>query len=366
MDRKQTIQNLLKRLDKLQAERLPLPDYIDRQLADEQSATVTRAESSPTANALRRIGEDLNKIQRSPAVKNLFKLRRKDLYERDEKFDALSQSFAEKLDTLAAELKSSDEKGTTTDASLKGLLERFEAASREYETGKLEQEGKAQFLVGETSRIESYVKSIEDGANQALLDNAVEINQIATVASEALKTAAGATRAAQSVLGVIQGVETDLMSKLARLGGNGNMNRNIAVAGNQSVLSMFTDINLKPGAGVTITYAPNLATNFTDITIAATGGGGGITRQINNVSTPTVMDGTPGIDQVYLVSGTTTVTLPTAVGNENLYTVKNVGLGTVTVNTTGAETVDNDATVIMPVRYTSVDLISDGSNWNIT
>lgn len=127
--------------------------------------------------------------------------------------------------------------------------------------------------------------------------------------------------------------------------GGGNANRNIAIGGNGSVLSRYTDINLKPGSNVTITYANNNTTKYTDVTIAATGGGG-TTRSINNISTSQTAGDTAGTDYVYLCTGTLTLTLPTAVGNENLYTVKNVGTGVVTIDTTGGETIDGNLTWI--------------------
>lgn len=165
----------------------------------------------------------------------------------------------------------------------------------------------------------------------------------------------------------IKTLRTDLLSRLAGIGG-GNMNRNIAIGGNTSVLSRYADINIKAGANVTLTYTNNNTTKYLDLTIAATGGGGGggITRSINNISTNTVAGSTASTDYVYLVSGTTTLTLPDAATVTNLYTIKNVGTGTVTVNTTSAQTIDGSATASLPVRYTSIDLESDGSNWNVT
>jgi len=68
---------------------------------------------------------------------------------------------------------------------------------------------------------------------------------------------------------------------------------------------------------------------------------------------------------VYLVSGTHSVTIPTAVGNSNQYTVKNVGTGVASVNFTGGQNADGSATLSLPVQYQSVDLVSDGANWNI-
>lgn len=148
--------------------------------------------------------------------------------------------------------------------------------------------------------------------------------------------------------------------------GGGNANRNIAIAGNVNTLNKYTDINLKAGAGINITYTNNETTKYTDITIAATGGGGGIVREVNVISTNTNAGDTAGIDYVYVVSGTTTVTLPTAVGNTNLYTIKNVGAGVILIATTGGQTIDGDASLSLVTQFTSVDLISDGSNWNIT
>lgn len=68
-------------------------------------------------------------------------------------------------------------------------------------------------------------------------------------------------------------------------------------------------------------------------------------------------------------SGTAlTVTLPTAVGaTGKLYRVKrlNSGVNAVTIATTSSQTIDGATTQILNLQYTSVDLISDGSNWSI-
>lgn len=94
------------------------------------------------------------------------------------------------------------------------------------------------------------------------------------------------------------------------------------------------------------------------------GGGGGITRSVNSISSPTTAGSTASTDYVYFVSGTTTLTLPTAVGNTNKYTVKNTGSATVTVDTTSAQTIDGASTLTINTPY-SYDIISNGSNWFI-
>ena len=86
---------------------------------------------------------------------------------------------------------------------------------------------------------------------------------------------------------------------------------------------------------------------------------------ISSVSVNTAAGSAAYTDYVYLASGTINVTMPTAVGNTARYTIKNVGAGTVTIDTTGAETIDGSLTAPLPVQYTSLDLVSDGTNWNI-
>src|SRR3990167_5122773 len=156
----------------------------------------------------------------------------------------------------------------------------------------------------------------------------------------------------------------ELMNLLAQKGG-GNMNRNIAVGGNTSVLSKYTDLNIRPGSNVTLTYSNNNTSKYTDLTIAATGGAG-TSRSISTVAVSSVLADTAATDIVVLANGGIQLTLPTAVSNTNLYTIKNIGSSSVLVGTTGGETIDTESNLIMPVQYTAVDLISDNTNWHIT
>lgn len=147
--------------------------------------------------------------------------------------------------------------------------------------------------------------------------------------------------------------------------GGGNANRNIAVGGNGSVLSMFTDINLKAGSNVTLAYSNNANTKYLDLTISATGDGG-IVRSVNSISTSQTAGAIAGTDYVYVATVGVAVTLPTAVGNANLYTIKNVVASSVLVATTGGQTIDTSPNLVLATQFTAVELISDGANWNIT
>lgn len=89
---------------------------------------------------------------------------------------------------------------------------------------------------------------------------------------------------------------------------------------------------------------------------------GGITRTVTSISTPTTAGASASVDYVYFVTNTT-LTLPTAVGNTNRYTVKCIS-GTCVVDGAGAETIDGTTTITMKPEE-SVDLISNGINFNI-
>jgi len=92
---------------------------------------------------------------------------------------------------------------------------------------------------------------------------------------------------------------------------------------------------------------------------------GTVKLSTNVISTATTAANVIDTEYVYLVSGTTTLTLPTAIGNHNTYRVKNTGVATVTVATTSAQTIDGSTTASLPVANTSLTLVSDNANWRI-
>lgn len=149
-------------------------------------------------------------------------------------------------------------------------------------------------------------------------------------------------------LSYLHGVTSNVQTQINALSG----------AGVSSLNSLTGALSLVAGSGITVT--PSGST----ITLTATGGGG-LSRSVHVVSSATTAGSTAATDYVYFASGTTTITLPTAVGNSNLYTIKNVGSAIITIATTSSQTIDGSASASLAVQYTSLDLISDGSNWNI-
>ena len=90
-----------------------------------------------------------------------------------------------------------------------------------------------------------------------------------------------------------------------------------------------------------------------------------ISRSIIQTAADVTAGGAAYVDYVYFVSGTSSITLPTAIGNMNQYVVKNVGVGVVTVVTTSSQTIDGSTTAVISVQNTALTLVSNGSNWLI-
>jgi len=89
-----------------------------------------------------------------------------------------------------------------------------------------------------------------------------------------------------------------------------------------------------------------------------------IIRSVIIISTPTNAGNAALTDYVYIVSGVTTLTLPTAISNTNRYTAKNSGVSTITVATSLSQTIDGNATINISPGF-SADLISDNANWRV-
>lgn len=124
------------------------------------------------------------------------------------------------------------------------------------------------------------------------------------------------------------------------------------------------------GTGIvqTIVAGSNITVNSTDPAnpiVSATGGGGGsgIIQSVT-VTTGNVTAGSTALtNYIYLIAGAHTVTLPTAVGNTNLYELKNNHSANVSLAFTSGQTADGGGVTLAPQE--SVTLISNNTNWSI-
>lgn len=96
----------------------------------------------------------------------------------------------------------------------------------------------------------------------------------------------------------------------------------------------------------------------------AGGGGSGITRSVVSVTSAVTLGATAATDYMALIGASGAPTLPTAVGNTNRYTLKNVDTTSKTVATTSSQTIDGSTTATLNPND-SIDVISDNTNWKV-
>lgn len=64
-------------------------------------------------------------------------------------------------------------------------------------------------------------------------------------------------------------------------------------------------------------------------------------------------------------SSAITITLPTAVSNAAIFTIKKIDSSTnfVTIDANASQTIDGDLTIVLKDQYNYVQIVSDGTNW---
>ena len=135
------------------------------------------------------------------------------------------------------------------------------------------------------------------------------------------------------------------------------------------VTNLVSDLAAKQGTLTLTTTGTSGASTLVGNTLnipnyAGGGGSAGITRSIVVTSGNITAGATALVDYVYIISAAHTVTLPTAVGNTNLYTIKNRHSAPVALAFTSGQTADGGGVTLAP--NAAVDLVSDNTNWVIT
>lgn len=170
----------------------------------------------------------------------------------------------------------------------------------------------------------------------------------------------------------LEKLRKEFNNRINNVGGGGNMNRQVSWGGNTSVLGKYTDYNFQNSSSIGWIYSNDDTNKRVNISasmlLAGAGSGGsvtGITRTTSIITASQTGGATAGVDYVYFAAAGLNLTLPTAVSNNNQYTVKNVSASSVIVTTTAGQTIDGSASALMPVANQSLDFISNSSVWNV-
>lgn len=317
---------------------------LEKQMAEVSKSLLSAVNLKTAAQ----VEQEIKRFQKSlipisESIKSLQKISEENISKIKDEFSGVFEEIDRKTEDVRNTIVYSEAGMNVEIFGLKQKLDSF-SADRKQEVESLS--GMLLSLNQETDSLLERIKKIESKKETDYQD---QIDKISKSLSEA------------------QELFTTRINNLGR--GGGNMNRNIAVGGNQSTLARYTDINLKAGSNVTITYSNNDTTKYTDITISSSGGGssvGGTVRSINRISTSQTAGATSGTDYAYICAAGVNLTLPTAVSNTNLYTVKNSAASSVLITTTAAQTIDGDSSVLLATQYSEVSLLNDGNdNWMI-
>jgi peptidoglycan/xylan/chitin deacetylase (PgdA/CDA1 family) len=88
-----------------------------------------------------------------------------------------------------------------------------------------------------------------------------------------------------------------------------------------------------------------------------------IARTVQTVTSAVTLAATG--DYIVFIGAAGVVTLPTAVGNTSMYTLKNADTVSKNIATTASQTIEKAAAPFVLAPATSIDLVSDGANWRL-
>lgn len=303
------IQALLARLDELEGKQnqSETQAMVDEMLKEELDGFRAQLNSKHTTKAIEKLRADFATHKETNKLEPIYQAIAKADTSNQKRSDALTTEFSQRIQAVIKELSRNAKKDRQEDSrSLKMALGELSS----YRTSI---DPQMRDLASQDALLASEVDKLHQQLNQLVQEVSQEKDSTALQDTEVRMTA------------LIEETNRTLTARIASIHHGGNMNRNIAVNGNTSVLSRYTDINWKAGPNVTLTAVKNDTTKYTDIIIATSGGGG-----VSGYQSPT---GTVnGVNKVFVYS-----TAPNAVVTDGL-TLQKVASDT-TVNWTGTTTI---------------------------
>lgn len=370
MANKRQLKNLLKRLNDLEGS-LPLNEtktYLESLLDEETKNFQTRLKDNPTVQFLDDFNSKLEKFKKDfnlePIIAEIETIQ-KDIgdfkFTANEAFEQSNSHANEKSKELTFLIKGvKDDLTGFTSKEIKVLLEKIVRLEDELSLQSDDSKQTGFSLKQTVTELENKLGEVFKTFDK----NSVADNKHALTLQSSLEDKDTAIAVIKQE---IEQLRKDFMSRLTNIGG-GSINRQINI--NSSVMSTrYTDINFQAFGGIAwsaVDDDTNKRVNVRASITAALGGGGGVARTVSVISVSSTLAAAASTDYAIFANVGITITLPTAISNTNLYTVKNEAVSSVLVATTAGETIDGSATVLLPTQYESLSFISNGSVWGVT
>lgn len=305
---KNKLKNLLSKLDSVES-RLPgneTNEYLDSLLTEQTEKFKKQLQENPTVKILDAFNKKLDQLKKdfnlNPIITEIEKIQKDVVQFKQSSFDEFQKvsnqntGKSREMDGLVSKLRNDVDGLSSKD--IKGILDRISGIEKDLNLQADNSDRKGKSLLELTQGLEIKLnKALKD-----LTDNSSNQSEYKTSLEKRLGDKEKETKE------LIESVRKEFLSRISSFRGGGQANRNIAVNGNTSVLSKYTDINIKAGTNVTLTHSNNNTSKYLELTIAASGGGGGISSVLAGTGI-TIDNTTPTTPIVNL--GTASVTAGT-------------------------------------------------------
>lgn len=275
MSKKSDLKKLLAKLDSLNTE-LDLDGSTQsfKQLIQEESQNLSNEVlyKNLTINFLNQLGTKLDQFKKDLNLKSVVKTIEAIQAEIEATKDAVAKDFTEVVqhfESKRKELEQSVKEASTLNRKEVTDLEK-KVSSLQKEHRSLMEEKSSQTLKQLTEKYDRVLDELVDVVSKQETEQE-RFKNVMDVYSNKHQTSI------KSVLTEIEDLRRSFLNRTST-GGSGNANRNIAINGNSSILSRYTDINFKNSSTIGWTATNNDVTKQLDIQASVLTGGGGYTN----------------------------------------------------------------------------------------
>lgn len=272
----QKLKQLLERLKKLEGS---LPDQevlslVEKTIGEKYKDVTSKVKEDSSLQFLDKINSNLESLKKGvdvmPIVEEIEKIQAsmKQMQESasSQFTDTSKRSESTKFELTSLINRARNELQEMSGKEISGVLEKITSLENQLSFQDSNSKNQGQTLKDIVADFENRISEVGNSLTQNQVDNAGSIRSLTSRLDDG-------TKSVETITNDLKKLRQEIMTRISTFHGGGQANRNIAINGNTSVLSKYTDINIKAGTGVILTPVNNNTTKYLDLTIAASGGG---------------------------------------------------------------------------------------------